>query len=47
MGAANVTLYAMWTALPNHTVIFNSNGGGSGSMSNQIAGNVPSSAKAP
>ncbi len=37
--AADVTLYAQWTALPNHTVIFNSNGG-SGSMGNQI-NNVP------
>ena len=39
MGAANVTLYAKWSVLPNHTVTFNSNGG-TGSMSNQIA-NVP------
>ena len=39
MGAANVTLYAKWNVLPNHTVTFNSNGG-TGSMSNQIA-NVP------
>jgi large repetitive protein len=31
-----VTLYAQWTALPNHTVSFNTNGG-SGSMSNQTA----------
>ncbi len=37
--AADITLYAQWTALPNHTVTFNSNGG-TGSMSNQIA-NVP------
>jgi uncharacterized repeat protein (TIGR02543 family) len=37
--SADVTLYAQWTALPNHTVTFNSHGG-SGSMSNQIA-NVP------
>ena len=37
--AANITLYAQWTTLPNHTVIFNSNGG-SGTMSNQLA-NVP------
>ena len=37
--AADVTLYAQWTALPNHTVTFNANGG-TGSMSNQIA-NVP------
>ncbi len=39
LGAANVTLYAQWTALPNHTVTFNSNGG-TGTMSNQTA-NVP------
>ena len=25
--ASNHTLYAQWTALPNHTVTFNSNGG--------------------
>jgi len=37
--AADVTLYAQWSTLPNHTVTFNSNGG-SGSMSNQVA-NVP------
>ena len=37
--AADVTLYAQWTALPNHTVTFNANGG-TGSMSNQTA-NVP------
>jgi uncharacterized repeat protein (TIGR02543 family) len=37
--SANVTLYAQWTPLPNHTVTFNVNGG-SGSMSNQVA-NVP------
>ena len=37
--AADITLYAQWTALPNHTVTFNSNGG-SGSMSPQVA-NVP------
>ena len=36
--AADITLYAQWTA-NNHTVTFNSNGG-TGSMSNQIA-NVP------
>ena len=36
---ADATLYAQWTALPNHTVIFNSNGG-TGSMSNQVA-NIP------
>jgi uncharacterized repeat protein (TIGR02543 family) len=36
---ANITLYAQWTALPMHTVTFNSNGG-SGTMSNQSA-NVP------
>ena len=34
--AADLTLYAQWTALPNHTVTFNSNGG-SGTMSPQIA----------
>ena len=39
IGAANVTLYAQWTALPNHTVTFNANGG-TGTMSNQVA-NVP------
>ena len=33
---ADITLYAQWTALPNHTVTFNSNGG-TGSMSNQVA----------
>ena len=37
--AADITLYAQWTALPNHTVTFNSNGG-TGTMSNQVA-NVP------
>ena len=37
--AADITLYAQWTALPNHTVTFNANGG-SGTMSNQVA-NVP------
>ena len=37
--AADITLYAQWTALPNHTVTFNANGG-TGTMSNQIA-NVP------
>ncbi len=36
---ADATLYAQWTALPNHTVIFNSNGG-TGSMSNQTT-NIP------
>ena len=25
--AADITLYAQWTALPNHTVTFNANGG--------------------
>ena len=25
--AADITLYAQWSALPNHTVTFNSNGG--------------------
>ena len=37
--AADITLYAQWTALPNHTVTFNANGG-TGTMSNQVA-NVP------
>ena len=37
--AADLTLYAQWTALPNYTVTFNANGG-SGTMSNQVA-NVP------
>ena len=37
--AADITLYAQWTALANHTVTFNANGG-TGTMSNQIA-NVP------
>ena len=32
---ADVTLYAQWTALPNHTVIFNNNGG-TGSMANEV-----------
>ena len=36
---ADATLYAQWSALPNHTVIFNNNGG-TGTMSNQVA-NVP------
>ncbi|MCB2202437.1 InlB B-repeat-containing protein [bacterium] len=36
---ADVTLYAQWDALPNHTVIFDANGG-TGSMSPQIA-NLP------
>ena len=31
--AADITLYAQWTALPNHTVTFNANGG-TGTMSN-------------
>ncbi|MBK7452260.1 MAG: InlB B-repeat-containing protein [Anaerolineales bacterium] len=39
MPAANITLYAKWTALPNHTVTFNSNGG-TGTMAPQVA-NVP------
>ena len=34
--AADMTLYAQWTPMISHTVIFNSNGG-TGSMSNQIA----------
>ena len=37
--AADLTLYAQWTALPNHTVTFNANGG-TGTMSTQTA-NVP------
>ena len=37
--AADITLYAQWTALPNHTVTFNSNLG-TGTMSPQTA-NVP------
>ena len=37
--AADITLYAQWTALPNHTVTFNSNLG-TGTMSPQMA-NVP------
>ncbi|MES1170685.1 MAG: InlB B-repeat-containing protein, partial [Leifsonia sp.] len=32
---ADITLYAVWTALPNHTVTFDNNGG-SGSMSNEV-----------
>ena len=32
---ADVTLYAQWTALPNHTVIFNNNGG-TGAMANEV-----------
>ena len=34
--ASNHTLYAQWTALPTHTVTFNSNGG-QGTMSHQVA----------
>ena len=37
--AADVTLYAQWTALPNHTVTFDNNGG-TGTMTAQVA-NVP------
>jgi uncharacterized repeat protein (TIGR02543 family) len=37
--AADVTLYAQWTALPDHTVTFNANGG-TGTMTPQVA-NVP------
>jgi uncharacterized repeat protein (TIGR02543 family) len=37
--AADLTLYAQWTALPNHTVTFNANNG-TGSMSPQTT-NVP------
>ena len=36
---ADITLYAQWSTLPNHTVTFDNNGG-SGSMSPQTA-NVP------
>ena len=36
---ADATLYAQWSALPNHTVTFNSNGG-TGSMGPQTT-NVP------
>ena len=32
---ADVTLFAQWTALPNHTVIFNNNGG-TGVMTNEV-----------
>jgi uncharacterized repeat protein (TIGR02543 family) len=41
---ANVTLYAQWAALPDHTVTFNANGG-SGSMSPQSA-NIPTALNA-
>ncbi len=34
MGSSDVTLFAVWTALPTHTITFNANGG-SGSMSSQ------------
>ena len=34
--AADATLYAQWTALPNHTVTFDANGG-TGTMSAQAA----------
>ena len=37
--AADVTLYAQWTALPTHTVTFDPNGG-TGTLANQV-GNVP------
>ena len=37
--SADITLYAKWTALPDHTVTFNSNGG-TGTMAPQAA-NVP------
>ena len=37
--AANITLYAKWTALPKRTVTFNANVG-TGTMSPQVA-NVP------
>ena len=30
-----MTLFAQWTALPNHTVIFNNNGG-TGAMANEV-----------
>ena len=39
MPASNITLFAKWTTLPNHTVTFNSNGG-TGTMAPQAA-NVP------
>ena len=39
--SSNLILYAMWQALPNHTVTFSANGG-TGSMANQVA-NVSSS----
>ena len=42
--AADITLYAQWTAA-NHTVTFNANGG-TGSMSPQTA-NVPTAADTP
>ena len=32
---ASITLYAQWTALPDHTVVFDANGG-SGTMSDQV-----------
>ena len=32
MGAANVTLYAKWTANPTYTVIYNGNGNTGGSV---------------
>ncbi|HUW78909.1 MAG TPA: InlB B-repeat-containing protein, partial [Candidatus Nanopelagicaceae bacterium] len=38
--AANLTLFAQWTALPSHTVTFDGNGSTGGSMSAQTA-NVP------
>jgi uncharacterized repeat protein (TIGR02543 family) len=41
--AADITLYAQWTALPSHTVSFYKNGG-TGSMSPQTA-NVPTALK--
>ena len=37
LGAAAVTLYAQWTALPTFTVTFNGNGSTGGSMANQVA----------
>ena len=32
---ADATMFAQWTALPNHTVIFNNNGG-AGAMANEV-----------
>ena len=35
MGNSDVSLDAVWTAIPTHTITFNSNGGDGGSMSSQ------------